>query len=294
MYAHSPFRYPGGKARVANFIKILCVRNGLVGGHYAEPYAGGASVALALLFSEIATIVHINDIDDGIISFWKAVLWDTERLCNDIETTPLNVDEWKRQRQIHRDRAETSYRRGFATFYLNRTNRSGIIDSGGVIGGMNQTGKWKIDARFPREELIRRIRRISQYRSRIRLTQLDAVEFLRSVEPEIPSSSLVYLDPPYFVKGQGLYPNFYGPDDHETVYKAVESLQIPWLVSYDNVDPIRSLYSEHQAIVYDLRYSAQVRYDGREVMFFAPEIDIPAVPNPASIQADDLRRFMSA
>jgi DNA adenine methylase len=294
MYSHSPFRYPGGKARLANFVKVLCIRNGLVGGHYAEPYAGGASVALALLFAEVAGTVHINDVDPGVMAFWSAVLYDTNRLCSLIETIPLSVEEWRRQRTIQRSCSAEVFERGFATFYLNRTNRSGIIGSGGVIGGIGQKGTWKVDARFPRQELIRRIRRIALYKARIKLTQLDALCFLKMVESELPPSSLVYLDPPYYVKGQGLYQNFYGPDDHAHVHAAVEALQVPWIVSYDNTEPIRSLYSTHKSIVYGIKYSAQHRHDGSEAMFFAPKLAVPDIPNPASIDADALRRLLAA
>lgn len=293
MYADSPLRYPGGKGRVANFIKLLCIQNNLVGGHYAEPYAGGGSVALALLFAEVVNAVHINDIDPGLVAFWEVMLTQTDRLCEQIESVPLTITEWRRQQAIQRSASARRFERGFATFYLNRTNRSGIIGSGGVIGGLAQSGKWKMDARFNRSDLVDRIRKISRYRNRIHVTQLDAIHFLESKASQLPPKSLVYLDPPYYVKGQGLYPNYYEAEDHASVAAVVESLNVPWLVSYDNVDPIRALYSKHRVLAYDLRYSAQERYEGREVMFFCSDLNVPNVANPACLTADRFRRALT-
>jgi DNA adenine methylase len=67
-------RYPGGKAPFAPFIADLMVANGLTGGHYLEPYAGGAGVALDLLFQGHASHIHINDADPAVYAFWLSVI----------------------------------------------------------------------------------------------------------------------------------------------------------------------------------------------------------------------------
>lgn len=293
MHTISPLRYPGGKSRVANFIKLLCLRNGLAQGHYAEPYAGGASVALSLLTSEIVRVVHINDLDPGIFAFWTTVLEETDRFCDWVSSVPLTVSEWERQRRLYFE-TEDRFLRGAATFYLNRTNRSGIIANGGIIGGKSQEGRWGIDARFGREGLVKRIRRIARYRSRIRLSNLDAIEFLAKRRGWLHGKTLVYLDPPYYVKGQNLYRNAYSPGDHAAVAEQVERLPGPWVVSYDNVPEIRALYGAHAARYYDLGYSARVRKLGREAMFFSPELDLPEVTSPAEVSAAVYRRKFQA
>jgi DNA adenine methylase len=176
---------------------------------------------------------------------------------------------------------------GFSTFFLNRCNRSGII-GGGVIGGKEQIGKWKLDARYNKEALIRRIQQIARFRERITLTNLDAVDFLKTRKRKIPKKSIAYLDPPYFVKGRRLYDSFYSYDDHAGIAKQVSLLEgINWLVSYDDVQEIRDLYKSFRSICYSLNYSAMDRYKGNEVMFFSDGLLIPrmAVSGPIHLTA---------
>lgn len=271
MKLDSPLRYPGGKGRLSPFFMELLEAEGLTGGWYCEPYAGGAGVALALLFGEYVQRIHINDLSPGIHAFWLSVLNDTDDLVELIRATPLTVDEWKRQREIHaQGRGQSQLQLGFATFYLNRTSRSGIIGTGGVIGGLKQKGKWKMDARFPREGLIKRIQRIARYRDRISVTGMDAAEFLVTVVPGFGNNGLLYLDPPYFEKGDRLYEKSYCLEDHEAIASLVKNAACPWIVTYDDADPIRAMYSGEVVLDYDLDYSAARRRVGREVMFASP------------------------
>ena len=225
----SPLRYPGGKAQLANFVKLIYRQNNLLDGHYVEPYAGGASVALALLFHEDASEIHITDLSKSVYAFWHSVLNETESLCDLIRDTAVTVEEWNRQKEIQ-GQVETAplLELGFSTFFLNRTNRSGIIN-GGIIGGKDQDGEWKIDARFNKATLIARIKKIARYRRRINLYNKDASDFLRVILPTLPVTTLVNLDPPYFVKGQGLYEDYYQPEDHADVARLVSQITQPWI-----------------------------------------------------------------
>ena len=81
---YSPLRYPGGKNKLSKFISKICIDNN-INGHYVEPYAGGASVALHLLIENRIKKITINDYDRSIYAFWHSVLWDTNKLCGLIE-----------------------------------------------------------------------------------------------------------------------------------------------------------------------------------------------------------------
>ncbi len=282
----SPLRYPGGKARLADFIKLLLTKNRLHDAHYVEPYAGGASVALSLLFSEHIAHAHINDIDPGIYAFWHSVLFRTDALCQRIRRTPVNISEWRRQRAIH-DRGVKAgmLNLGFATLFLNRTNRSGIIHSGGPIGGIKQRGEWKLDARFGREGLIERIETIASYRDRITLHNRDAADLLVELAPRLRRRYFFYLDPPYYVKGhRRLYLNGYEHNDHVKI-AALMATHRKWLVSYDDVPSIRKIYKGYKSIRYKLSYSAGERSTGAEVAFASPDLQLPRVPNPVGLRA---------
>jgi DNA adenine methylase len=289
----SPLRYPGGKRKLANYVKLLFEINDLLDGDYAEPYAGGCSVALSLLFGEYASRIFINDIDPGIYSFWHSVLNETEELNRLIRDTSTNMDVWRRQRQLIVDPSTSTLIRGFASFYLNRTNRSGII-MGGVIGGQDQEGNWKMDARFNRNDLIKRINKIAHYKNRIQLTNLDALDFINVVVPTMSERSLTYFDPPYYVKGQGLYANFYGHDDHANVAATIGGMSKPWLVSYDNTPQVQQLYKSYDGITYDLAYSAQSRYQGKEAMFFSDGLERPNIENPSKLSSKDTNRHQTS
>ena len=270
----SPLRYPGGKRKLAAYLCQLYEGNGLNDGCYAEPYAGGASVGLALLFGEYIGRLYLNDLDPGVYAFWASLLDDTENLCRLIQEAPLTMPEWHRQRAALLDPDSEPLTRGFAAFYLNRTNRSGIL-LGGVMGGQRQQGPTKLGDRFHRADLVRRVQKIARYRNRIHLTNLDAVAFLTTVAPELGPKSLVYLDPPYYVKGQGLYGQAYGPREHAAVAEAVGRLRTPWVVSYDRAPEIMRLYGRYTPLAFQLAYSVQDRYDGGEVLFFSPGLRVP-------------------
>jgi len=271
----SPLRYPGGKGKIANYIKILMIENNLLGRDYVEPYAGGASVALSLLFEDFAEHAYINDLNQGVYQFWKCAVQDTDALCGLISDTDVTIDEWHRQRAVLELSASSPLEVGFATFFLNRTNRSGII-SGGVIGGLDQTGPWKIDARYNKESLIQRIQKVGRYRTRLAVSNLDAVAFAEHWSDADRDSAFLYLDPPYFEKGEGLYDNFYEAGDHAGIAAAVGHLAHPWIVSYDAHPDIISLYPDAKHIRYRLSYSANhARSLGSEVMFFSQDLNVP-------------------
>ncbi len=281
---YSPLRYPGGKGKLAEFVKLVFERNELRDAYYVEPYAGGASVALSLLFCDYASKIIINDFDKSIYAFWYSVLNKTDELCKLILDTNININVWLQQREIQKYKDESELLiLGFSTFYLNRTNRSGII-SAGVIGGYNQNGDYKIDARFNKKDLISRIQNIGKQKNRILLYNLDAIELIGQISSNLPEKTLIYFDPPYYLKGKQLYVNHYKHEDHLLVSKMINGIsKHKWIVSYDNEKEIKDLYKENKKFIYSLNYSAGKIGTGKEVIIYHNDLIIPRASRPILI-----------
>jgi DNA adenine methylase len=271
-----PLRYPGGKSKLGPFLGALFAKNKLVDGWYAEPDAGGAGAGLYLLFRGYASRFLLNDIDRAIVSFWRAVLHHNEKFARRIETVPLSVTEWDRQKCAYATES-MGFELGFALFYLNRTNRSGIMNAG-VIGGRKQTGSWGIDARFNRMELAARVRALGQYRLAIFVTRLDALEFLTSIESAARRERiLVCLDPPYFGKGRDLYTNYYTAEDHAAIAARVRTLRLPWVLAYDDCAEIRRPYRRSRVYESEVTYSARDASRGRELLMIGQKLHLPTI-----------------
>ncbi|WP_082222116.1 DNA adenine methylase [Mesorhizobium loti] len=273
----SPLRYPGGKAKLFNLFANLLQHNRIVDCHYCEPYAGGAGLALKLLSTGLVERISLNDVDDSIWAFWVSALTYNREMCRLTETATLTIDEWHRQREIWRTKDTSDpLALGFATFYLNRTNRSGIIEGAGPVGGYAQAGIWRLDARFDRDKQSASIRALAPFQSRIAVSRLDALDFLATSLTD--PAALTYLDPPYYVKGSKLYRNAYVHNDHVAVKNAVDNYrESRWIVSYDAVTPILDIYSGFEPIFYSLHYSAGSVGVGKEVIYLSDSLSMPVV-----------------
>jgi DNA adenine methylase len=203
--------------------------------------------------------------------FWKSLLEEPSRFVDRINSVALSTEEWLCQREIFRGRtAADNFDIGFSTFYLNRTNRSGVLN-GGMIGGLSQSSAYGIDARFNRAELSARVERIARNAARIEITNQDATSLIGQIEALYGEGVFLYIDPPYYKKGRDLYYDFYKEKDHLDLRNAIGSLPdyVPWIVSYDNVPEIAQLYADYNSIEYDLNYSVKNGRIGRELMFFS-------------------------
>lgn len=274
----TPLRYPGGKASLAPCLSALLNANGYVRPLFAEPYAGGAGASLTLLFNEVVNAILINDLDYRIFSFWWAVLNRTEEFVARIRTIPLSISEWRRQRHLYRNpRRHARLDVGFATFYLNRTNRSGIVWDGGPIGGIRQAGSWNLDARFTRSALVDRVERISAYRERIFISNADAMTFIHRLDLDMGNASrFLYLDPPYYEKGVDLYLSNYKHEQHVAIGNRLRSrTRSDWALTYDDVPAIRSIYKGCRVLPFSLRYTANHSRPGNELLIVPKKMAVP-------------------
>ncbi|MEZ8106777.1 DNA adenine methylase [Vibrio cortegadensis] len=267
---YSPLRYPGGKSKLTAYVVETLKLNELEGGTYVEPFAGGCAIAWYLLLEGHVGSVWVNDLDPAIHAFWYSVLNRTDELCQLIEETEVTIEEWHRQKAIYANDRTNSLQLGFATFFLNRTNRSGIIKAG-VIGGLEQNGNYLLDCRFNKERLIEQIRAIAVRRDSIVLTNLDATQFIDEYLLSVDGPCLVNIDPPYYVKGKGLYQNFFEHDDHYRLFRSVRNIQHPWIVTYDDTPEICGIYAEFEPQVFGLTYTAQTKRKGSEVIIHSPK-----------------------
>lgn len=274
----SPLRYPGGKTSLAGFLRNLIELN-VEDCIYYELYAGGAGAALSLLFDGIVKRIVLNDADIHIFSFWHSILYETEVFIKKIEDTAVNMESWQVQREIYNGIPDnySTLELGFATFFLNRCNRSGIIKDAGPIGGYNQDGNYSINCRYNKIDLIRRIQRIAQYSEQIDVSNEDTLHFIETHLQDLRDShAFLYLDPPYYKKGKSLYLNAYGRKDHEALRDLLNTQRdLRWMVSYDNVDEIHELYRGFRNSRYRLNYTLQNRRTTEEFFVFSNSLILP-------------------
>lgn len=264
----SPLRYPGGKTSICKMIAQIIEDNNLSRGHYIEPYAGGCGLALSLMFGGHVHELHLNDIDRSISSFWNVVLNQTDELIDRIRSTPVTIDEWLVQKEVQKNKFHAKeFDLAFSSFFLNRTNRSGVIVKAGAIGGIAQDGNYKIDCRFNKVNLIERIKRISKYRHRIHFYSKDALDFVDQMKEVLPKKkSFFCIDPPYYAKGSTLYANFYEPKDHQEIAKKLLKLKHSWVLTYDNAPEIQDLYKTKRQFHFNLNYSVATKRVGTELL----------------------------
>ncbi|HFD2062553.1 TPA: DNA adenine methylase [Serratia marcescens] len=272
----SPLRYPGGKSSIVDMVSKIIESNKLTGGHYAEPYAGGAGLALSLLFKGKVHEIHLNDLDKAVWSFWNAILNNTCEFIDKINDTEITIDEWRKQREIQLNpELYSEFELGFSSFFLNRTNRSGVILKAGVIGGINQDGEYKLGCRFNKDGLIKKIKRISKYKHRIHLYNQDAIDFIKYMDDSFDRDVFLCIDPPYYNKGSTLYTNFYEPGDHAELSKVILSVMKPWMLTYDNAIEISDLYKSRRQFNFNLNYSAATKRVGTELLVVSKGLRVP-------------------
>ena len=275
----SPLRYPGGKTAITPMVETIINSNNLRTTHYAEPYAGGAGLALSLLFKGVVPHIHLNDFDRSIWAFWHSILNRTEEFIQLIEKTNVTIEEWHHQRTIQKNKEHVdTLTLGFSSFFLNRTNRSGIIEKAGVIGGLEQKSKYPLNCRFNKAGLITKIRKITSYRENIHIYHLDALDFIEQVQAQ-DHRTFFCIDPPYFLKGQSLYTNFYDAADHAELANKISEIDGKWMLTYDYADYIKGLYSSFRQFSFYLNYSAANKRKGMELLVVSKDLKLDSSLN---------------
>ncbi|HIE4741893.1 DNA adenine methylase [Clostridioides difficile] len=271
----SPLRYPGGKNKLSNYVSKLILSNKLDGCTYIEPYTGGGAVAIKLLFNSIVDNIIINDYDKSIYALWYSILNYTDELCSLILSTEINMENWHIQKNIQKNKEDSDLLTlGFSTLFLNRTNISGIIKAG-VIGGLNQTGNYKMDCRFNKKDIIDKIIKIASQRKNIQLYNLDTLNLIENIIPNIKHKKFIFFDPPYYKKGASLYVNYYTHNDHIELKNSIEKIKNSyWIITYDNEKEIESIYKEFRQKKYNLTYTAQKKYLAKEIMIYSDNLVI--------------------
>lgn len=264
----SPLRYPGGKSKIYEKVKNLIIANGYGDRMYVEPFAGGFGIGIGLLCEEVVPSAILNDYDTHIYHFWHSVLYDTENLLRLITDTPITIEERERQRLNYNDDDAEPLTDGFATLFLNRVNFSGVL-KGGPIGGLDQTGEYKVDCRFNKDEIKSKIETISKLKSKIKLYNSDASRLIIMNLMKIRTPMFLNIDPPYVIKGSQLYTNYFNATDHSNLKKIIVKHLIadyPWIITYDDCTLVRDLYKQFHMQEYDIAHNAGGTVQGKELV----------------------------
>lgn len=268
----TPLRYPGGKTKITPFIQGILAENNLLGGVYAEPFAGGAGIAIKLLLEGMVSRIVINDFDYAIYCFWNSVLNNTEKLCALIFDTKVSVEEWSRQKSIYKNSEKASKLEvGMSTLFLNRCNVSGIL-TGGIIGGYNQKGNYKIDSRYNKLNIVEKIQNIARHKDQIILTYEDGTHLLNSTYYSSFTNCFLYIDPPYVKQGGSLYKNSFTLYDHINLSKAILNNKTPWILTYDDHPLIQELYGSLRSSRLHMVYSIGKFCKAEELVFFSDNL----------------------
>lgn len=273
----TPLRYPGGKSIFTDFFVDLFKVNGMRNVIYAEAYAGGAGAAINLLLTDTVDRILINDANIGIYSFWQSVVTENRRFVDSILSCEVSLQEWRRWKTIFKTATEPSFELGFATFFLTRTNRSGVLNAGPIGGAteeQQENAKYQIDCRFNKKELARKVNEIGSFAERIEVSNFDALEFLQI--NNLRENLFVYLDPPYFQQGKSLYMDYYKQENHQTLANFLSNdARFDWVLSYDNVADIRQMYNSFPLYEFNLNYSVRTYREGKELLLHSRQLCLP-------------------
>lgn len=268
----SPLRYPGGKGLLLDFVDDV-IRNSLgTGVRYVEPFVGGAAVAIGLLSRGIADRAVIGDIDPAVAAFWRGVFFHNEEFVDRVRECAVTIDAWHGHWQtLNAESVNDDLQLGFSAFFLNRTNYSGILRAR-PIGGLEQTGDWRLDCRFNKEDLVRRIKKLDRFSDRVDVFEGSACDLLDGLPENDVDDLFVYADPPYLMKSADLYLDETAFDTHVRLAAKLRSMFRYWIVSYDRDSRVGSVLFPNERIArFSIRHSASRAHIGQELAVFSDD-----------------------
>ncbi|WP_225361002.1 DNA adenine methylase, partial [Fructilactobacillus lindneri] len=280
----SPLRYPGGKLKLAPLIEDIVSKYNI--NNYVEPFAGGAGIGIYLLLNKKVKHITLNDLDLAIYSFWISITKYNKKFLKKFDNTEININEWKKQKDIFNN-LENKHNLndfelldlGFSTFFLNRTNFSGILRGATPVGGMKQNGKWKINYEYNKSRLRPLIEEIGKYSNEISVKNIDIISskktFLNLIENFTDKETLIFIDPPYVNQGKRLYLPIKSMKEHEIIAKKINKLKTNWVLTYDSVPDLINLYDfSNNKYMYTLQYKIKTHRKAVEFLALSNNIDI--------------------
>jgi len=249
------FRYPGGKSRLLKPIKETLYPLLDKAGVYVEPFVGGGSVLIQVAKDFPHAKLVVNDKDERIFCFWSLFQHGNEDQIKSFYKLVKQKPTVKLFKQLREDGVENRFdpvEQAYHAIFFNRCTFSGIATSG-PIGGYEQKGKYKVDCRYNPDRIISDFEKLRDlFMGRVYVSNLKAVDLMEIYD--IHKEKAMYLDPPYYVKGSGLYPVHMKPDEHVELSRYLKTKD-NWLLSYDICDEIDEMYEWADKIPLDARYS---------------------------------------
>ena len=260
MPIYSPLRYPGSKRKLCNYLGRVLTHNDLRPQILVEPFVGGGSVFLNFLSINEGSEAIIADKDELVYSFWKVLFTEPSHLINFVKKVKVNLENFEKYKYISSHTHEFNRKKLAETcLFLNRTSFSGILDdSAGPIGGREQKSLYKIDCRFGRENLIKKIKRISIFKNRVTVLSYsweDTLKYVSGKDKYRNVSLLFYFDPPFYEKADKLYRHHFDSASHKNLRDKLMKLKQSWILSYDRAKEIQHLYSTFGRINVSMPYS---------------------------------------
>ena len=281
----NPLRYPGGKRFLVDYIAELLRVNNLIGTTIYEPFAGSAAVSLELLNRGLVDNAVLIEKDPLIYSFWRSVIEQPEELCTRIDEMAINLESWNRLSHFRTLDAPLGnpLELGFAGLFFNRTNYSGIIMAN-PLGGKGQKSEYTLDCRFKKKRVKEQIMSVANHRNRITVEWTDGVRYLdRNRRAITEGNHFVYVDPPYYEKGRGLYRHYFNDEDHENLAELLRASTLPWLLSYDNHPFIQDLYFGQGARYQEFYMDSLIKSRSRGAELLISNLEIPPVGNASRV-----------
>jgi len=240
----SPLRYPGGKSKAIKFIAPLIPEFN----EYREPFVGGGSVFVYLKQKYPFKKFWINDIYENLYHFWKQAQQNPKELIGQILYWKDKFDNGKELHRYLLDNLSNfdALHKAAAFFVFNRITFSGTSESGGFSSAA-------FKERFTQSS-IERVKSLSTILTNTKITNLDYQEVIDSDGDNV----FIFLDPPYYSATKsalyGKNGNLHKIFNHERFAEVLKTSKHKWLITYDDSEYIKDLFSFANIKEWNLTY----------------------------------------